>query len=132
MRKLLIAAAIAASFLCGGVAGAAVKSAPDPTPGLVVGEAGGTAASEAAPAVKPAAKATLSAGTWQVGTEAKPGTYTTTADTPCYWARLKGFDGELTSIIANGNLESGQHGRLTVKASDKGLELSGDCVWVRA
>lgn len=132
MRKVLIAASILASFLCGTAAGAAVKSAPDPSPGTVVGEAAATAASKAAPAAKPA-KPQLSAGTWQVGTEVKPGTYTTTAkDSPCYWARLKGFDGELTSIIANGNLDDQQHGRLTVKATDKGLELSGDCVWVRA
>lgn len=93
-------------------------------------------ATSAAPAkAKPPAKPkpeTVGAGSWQIGTEVKPGTYTATAQDHCYWARLKGFDGELGSIIANGNLDAGEHGRITVKKSDKGLELSGDCTWTLA
>jgi hypothetical protein len=76
--------------------------------------------------------ATYADGTWKVGTEIKAGTYTTTAgDFGCYWARLKNFDGDFSSIITNGNLDSGAHGRLTVKSTDKGLELSGGCQWRR-
>lgn len=89
------------------------------------------AQTKAAPAAAPAAKG-LKAGTWEVGTEVKAGTYTTTADGHCYWARLKNFDGDLDAIVANGNLDPGQRGRLTVKAADKGLELTGDCIWTRA
>lgn len=85
-----------------------------------------TPATKAAKALAPAR---VGAGTWQVGAEIKPGTYTTTARQDCYWARLKGFDGEFDSIIANGNLAAGEHGRLTVKKTDKGLELTGDCTW---
>lgn len=89
---------------------------------------------ETTTAAKAAAKTPkgLTAGTWEVPGEVKPGTYTTTADGRCYWARLKGFDGDLESILANGNLKPGERGRLTVKQSDKGVELTGDCVWVRA
>lgn len=75
---------------------------------------------------------TVGAGSWEVGTEVKPGTYTATAQDHCYWARLKAFDGDLNSIITNGNLDAGDRGRITVKKSDKGLELSGDCTWKRA
>lgn len=137
MRKTLLVLSGLAIFATGAATGALAAPSTPTTPGAVVGQAGATAASKAAEAVKPhtmpAPKpVTLGAGTWQVGTEVKPGTYTTTAGSSCYWARLKGFDGELESIIANGNLDDGQRGRLTVKASDKGLELTGDCVWVRA
>lgn len=83
------------------------------------------------PAAQPAVTG-LGAGTWSVPGEVKPGTYVTTADGPCYWARLKDFDGELTSISANGNLTDGDRGRVSVKAGDKGLELSGNCVWKAA
>lgn len=87
------------------------------------------AASKAAPA--PAR--TITAGTWEVPGEVKPGTYTTTGQGfNCYYARLRSFDGELSSIITNGNLSEGQRGRLTVKKTDKGVELSGDCVWTAA
>lgn len=78
------------------------------------------------------AEGIVPAGTWEVGTEVKPGTYIAEATEYCYWARLRNFDGDLDSIVANGNLDAGQRGRITVKKSDKGLELNGDCVWVRS
>jgi hypothetical protein len=81
------------------------------------------------PAKAPAKAATVGAGSWEVGTEVEAGTYTATATDHCYWARLKAFDGDLDSIITNGNLDAGQRGRITVKKTDKGLELSGDCTW---
>lgn len=77
----------------------------------------------------------LMSGTLEVGKDVKPGTYSTAAGESsfgCYWARLRNFDGEMDSIIANGNVEPGQRGRFTVKKSDKGLELNGDCVWKRS
>lgn len=82
------------------------------------------------PATPPAAKG-ITSGTWEVGSEVKPGTYTTVSQGPCYWARLKNFDGALTSIIANGNLDDGQKGRIAVKASDAGIEFIGECVWTK-
>jgi hypothetical protein len=100
---------------------AAVAPVPDDT----------SAPAASAPAKAPATAATVGEGSWEVGTEVKPGTYTTTvgADSHCYWARLKAFDGDFDAIIANGNLDSGEHGRITVKKTDKGLQLDGDCVW---
>jgi hypothetical protein len=79
----------------------------------------------------------LEAGTYEVGkrTDAEagviaPGTYkihTPEGGINCYWARLKNFDGELTSIRSNGNVADGKTARVTVKASDAGLELLGSC-----
>lgn len=82
------------------------------------------------PKAAPAA-ITVSDGTWSVSDEIKPGTYTTTADGSCYWARLRNFDGELDSIITNGLLNDGARGRMTIKNTDAGVELTGRCTWTR-
>lgn len=81
--------------------------------------------------VTAAVPTTVGDGTWEVGAEVQPGTYTVTSDGYCYWARLKNFDGELDSIITNGNLDPGARGRVTVRKSDKGIELAGGCTWKR-
>lgn len=74
----------------------------------------------------------INGGTWKVGTEVKPGTYATKAiNGPCYWERLKDFNGELDSIIANGNVDEGEQGRFVVKPTDKGVHLMGPCVWTK-
>lgn len=123
MRKTTFALLVAAALIALGCASPGVD---DPSLDIPV-------APTTPVAPPPAAKAAgLGAGTWEVPGEVKPGTYTTTAVGHCYWARLKDFDGELSSIIANANLDDGQRGRLTVKKTDKGLELSGDCIWARA
>lgn len=133
MRKTLLALSGAGLFAIGLAAGAATATPGSaPTAGAAVGEAAGTTAAKGAEAAMKASANRLTEGTWQVGAEAKPGTYTTTADDHCYWARISNFDGDLNSIIANDNLAPGSRGRITVKKTDKGLELKGSCVWVRA
>lgn len=128
--------------LCvGGAVIAAATNGNAKTPGPIASKAveiaeRAVSAAPTAPPVKgkPPAKVTptLGAGTWEVGTEAKAGTWTTIAVGHCYWARLTAFDGDFDSITANGNLDPGDHGRITVKKTDKGLELSGDCTWTLA
>lgn len=125
MRRTTIALAAAAFLVALGCAADPGAETPSTDPLNV------EASTAADPPAKPVS-GQLKAGTWEVPGEVKPGTYTTTAEGPCYWARLKNFDGELSSILANGNLDPDQRGRLTVKKTDKGLELTGDCVWVRA
>jgi len=74
----------------------------------------------------------LSDGVWKVGLEIEPGTYTTIVpnNTPgCYWGRLKNFLNEKSSVIAQGLLIQGARGRVTIKASDVGVEFTGECVW---
>lgn len=71
-------------------------------------------------------------GTYAVPGEIQAGTYVTRGnDVGCYWARLKGFDGDLESIIASGLLSEHAKGRITIKKSDKGAEFSGGCIWTR-
>lgn len=142
--KRHIAAWIAGGLLTlcvgGTVVNAVAGRSDGKTPGPIASKARDVAerAISAAPtgsptkARPPAKPATVGAGSWQVGIEVKPGTYTTTAQDHCYWARLKAFDGDFDSIIVNGNLGAGEHGRLTVKKTDKGIELTGDCTWTRA
>lgn len=85
------------------------------------------------PVAKPTA-VTVRDGKWEVPGEVKPGTYTTTANADgagCYWGRLHDFDGGMNSTIANDILAPGAHGRVTIKATDKGIEFSGGCVWAK-
>jgi hypothetical protein len=60
----------------------------------------------------------------------KPGTYTVGADGGghCYWERVRNWDGELTSIIANDNVTGSAKARVTVKKTDAGLHLGDGCV----
>lgn len=123
MRKTTIALLTSAALIAVGCGSAPTDTGPEPV----------TTEAVPTPGVKPTTNAKgLGAGVWQVPGEAKPGTYTTTAGESCYWARLSSFDGELSSIIANNNIDAGARGRLTVKKTDKGLQLDGPCVWVKA
>ena len=68
-------------------------------------------------------------GTWIVGVDLKPGTYRSDPDDSCYWARLRDFEGDLDSIIAN-DLPSGR-AIVTISKSDKGFHTSGCGTWNR-
>lgn len=80
----------------------------------------------------------IEAGTWKVGKKDNipggvitPGEYVITATEDgygCYWQRVRNFSGEFNSIIANGNIDQGKTARVTVKSSDKGLELQNSCL----
>lgn len=83
-----------------------------------------------------AAANTFEAGDYNVGTTTsaskktlKPGTYVVQAvKGPCYWARVKSWDGELDSVIVNNNIDEGKSQNVTVKKTDKGLHLQGYCL----
>jgi hypothetical protein len=77
------------------------------------------------------------AGVWEIDAEIPAGTYVTTAPgggafDSCYCARLSGFSGDFEEIIANGNINAGARGRLTITGRDAGVEFSGPCEWVEA
>lgn len=83
---------------------------------------------------EPVRVAAFEAGDYAIGNEnvpgesLKPGTYRVTAgEYGCYWARVKSFDGELGSIITNGNIDGGRTATIVVKKTDKGLQLQNDC-----
>lgn len=66
-------------------------------------------------------------GTFEVGTDIQPGDYRSDGATSlCYWERLSGFDGELASIITNGNLAPEI---VTVAAGDAGFTSQGCGDW---
>jgi hypothetical protein len=68
-------------------------------------------------------------GTYEVGSEIKPGTYKTSGG-ECYWERLKGFSGDFEDILANENISGPS--RMTIRSTDKGVTFSGGCEWRRA
>lgn len=78
-------------------------------------------------------------GTYKVATEIPPGEYKTTGAGKkgdvlggCYWARLKDTSGEVGSIIANDNVPSGAKARMTVRKTDRYIQFTGGCAWLKA
>ncbi|MFI1337196.1 hypothetical protein ACH4U7_45225 [Streptomyces sp. NPDC020845] len=68
-------------------------------------------------------------GTFQVGSDVKPGTYMSTDNTDgmCYWERAKDSSGETDSLIANDNVMGNAY--VTIKASDKIFKSNGCKDW---
>jgi hypothetical protein len=92
-------------------------------------EATATTAAPAPTRPKPVA-ATFGDGQFAVPGEVKPGTYrATNPDGNCYWARLKGFSGDLDDLLANGN-PSGP-ARVTIARTDKGFESTRCGEWTK-
>lgn len=74
-------------------------------------------------------KTSFGDGMFIVGTDIEPGTYKSSGsgtDYSCYWARLKGFSGELGDIVAN---EISGNTRVTIATSDKGFSSTGCGTW---
>lgn len=76
-------------------------------------------------------------GTYEIGTgpdQIAPGKYKTAGPAAgdfggsCYWARLKNTDGELASIIANGNAQ----GPTTVTIGKNDAAFETRCTWTKA
>ena len=67
-------------------------------------------------------------GTFIVGVDVAPGTYRARG-AGCYWARLKGFNGELSAIIANGNASGSVI--VTIAPGDRGFTSSRCGTWTR-
>ncbi|MFE0045832.1 hypothetical protein [Streptomyces albireticuli] len=69
-------------------------------------------------------------GTFQVGSDIKPGTYRSTGNKlGCYWERAKDSSGGLDSILANDNAQGSSY--VTVKADDKIFKTRGCKGWHR-
>jgi hypothetical protein len=68
-------------------------------------------------------KTSFGPGTYIVKTDIDPGTYSAPGGDTCYWARLSGFGGTLSEILANGNPTGSVV--VTIAASDKGFESKG-------
>jgi hypothetical protein len=66
-------------------------------------------------------------GIFIVGTDILPGTYRTSGQTGCYYARLGGFSGSVGDILANDNTDSAAI--VTISASDKGFKSARCGTW---
>lgn len=67
-------------------------------------------------------------GTWIVGVDVAPGTWSTPGDDLCYWARLSGFTGEFDELTANDVSTSGG-AVVTILPTDVGFATSGCGTW---
>lgn len=74
-------------------------------------------------------KTTFEDGMFIVGTDIEPGTYRSSGEGSCYYARLSGFSGSLGNISANENTESSAI--VTITSSDKGFKSSGCGTWTK-
>jgi hypothetical protein len=67
-----------------------------------------------------------------VGEHIVPGTYSTNADSGCYWERLTGFSGTLSDVIENEFVGSTSQQLVTIQPSDVGFSSDADCgTWQR-
>lgn len=74
-------------------------------------------------------------GKWLVPSEVKPGTYRATVPADslgCYYARLRDTDDGPNSIISNNIVAAGGTATMTVKSTDKAVEVKGCGAWVKA
>lgn len=74
-------------------------------------------------------RATAKAGDYRIPTDLLPGTYTAPGGPFCYWARLSGWTGALTQIIANGGFEP--HQVMTISSTDAGFSSESCGTWTR-
>lgn len=70
----------------------------------------------------------IKTGMYEVGKDIQPGLYKSYGDIS-YWARLKGFTGDLGDILANGNPQGSDI--VEVLSTDKGFESNGDGYWIK-
>jgi hypothetical protein len=66
-------------------------------------------------------------GTYRVGTQIKPGLYKSTGGSFCYWARLRGFSGNVSDINANDIVSGVTY--VQILPGDVGFESDGCGAW---
>lgn len=74
-------------------------------------------------------KTSFGDGIYIVGTDITAGTYKNKGSEGCYYARLKGFGGTVSNIIANNNVDAAAI--VTISKSDKGFQSSGCGTWTK-
>lgn len=133
MKKFVVGMIVFAVVLLGAIIVSAVASShQNSVAGVIAAHTAAAKSKTTTSKVVTASK--VGDGTYVVGEDIQPGTYTTIVpqDTlNCYWSRMKDDTGDLTGIIANGNLAPGAHGRFTVKKTDGAVTLVGGCDWTK-
>lgn len=74
-------------------------------------------------------KTSFGDGMYIVGTDMQPGTYKSSGQSGCYYARLRGFGSTTDDIIANENTDS--PAIVTIAATDKGFESTSCGTWTK-
>lgn len=78
------------------------------------------------------AQTNISPGMWLVGSQVSAGTYRATAQSGCYWERLRDFTGNLSGIIANNFVSAAGSQLVTISAGDTGFDTNDTCgTWTR-
>ncbi|MFJ3925474.1 hypothetical protein [Streptomyces sp. NPDC090022] len=110
----------------GGNGGTPQSAAPAPAQS---GGTGGTAGQSKPQDTAQGKAAAKGDGTYQVGTDIKPGTYRTTGNTSlgCYWETAKDSTGEMESINANDNVTGASY--VTLTDADKVFKSTGCKDW---
>lgn len=74
-------------------------------------------------------KTSFGDGMYIVGTDIHPGTYKSSGQQGCYYARLSGFGGSTDDIIANDNTDT--PAIITIAATDKGFQSENCGTWTK-
>lgn len=83
-------------------------------------------------AKQPTSTTTIAQGMWLVGSQINPGTYRADAKSGCYWERLRGFSGTISSVIANNFSSSAGSQLVSISSGDSGFDTDADCgPWTR-
>jgi len=72
-------------------------------------------------------QAAIAPGMWLVGTQIRPGMYTSSVSVGCYWERLSDFSGEPDSIIARELAAAAGTAFVTVLPGDAGFRTDAAC-----
>ncbi len=111
--------------------GSVLLSSPlefDHAAGELVIEISGSPSPAPTPTPTPAPGLGFGDGTWIVGAEVSPGTWRNSDSSGgCYWARLRGFSGELDDIIVNNFSDSIQ--TVTINPTDAGFSSERCGTW---
>jgi len=72
-------------------------------------------------------EASITPGTWLVGSQVAPGLYMSNVSSGCYWERLRNFDGTGNAIIANDFIGTPGWQYVQLSAGDVGFNTNGYC-----
>jgi len=77
------------------------------------------------------AQVNISPGTWLVGAQVSPGTYRAPNTTgACYWERVRNFEGQISSIIANDFVFGAGEVFVSISPGDVGFYTGGCGTWM--
>lgn len=140
LRAACATAAAALLIACG--TGTTPDGSPTATPDnqpttIVLPQSPEATPAPAASSAKPAPVKTVTTfgdGMWEVPGEVKPGRYKTVVPTDsinCYYEVMKDFEGNIDSILTNGNQGPGKQVIMSIPKAAQGVEVSGCGTWVK-